>query len=154
MQIMNLIRSHASLEEVESFMEDLLRKPTLEKTPDLVEACEDLQRWNRSQKKAMIARPDPKELADMVLFKVPAAPWTSVTNDDELVSHLISLWFTWVHPFLSFIDRDLFIRDMKSGNLDSHFCSPFLVNVMLADACVSFVLSLQSKEMAPVEGMD
>jgi hypothetical protein len=70
------------------------------------------------------------------LFRLPAAPWTTVTDDDEHVSHLISLWFTWVHPFYYWIDRELFLRDMQSGSLDSKFCSPFLVNAILADACV------------------
>lgn len=38
------------------------------------------------------------------------------------------------------IDRDLFIADMQGGDLNSRFCSPFLVNALLAVACVRFVL--------------
>lgn len=56
-----------------------------------------------------------------------------------MVSRLVSLWFTWFHPFLNWLDRDLFLRDMKSGDLKAQFCSPILVNAMLAVACVSAV---------------
>ncbi|OOQ84351.1 C6 transcription factor [Penicillium brasilianum] len=134
-QITNLIRSHASLDEIRAFMDDLMERPRLEKTPDLVEACHSIQQWHESQKRAIRARSEPKQLSDMALFRVPAHPWTSITEDDDFVSHLISLWFTWAHPFLNWIDIDLFIRDMQSGNVDSEFCSPFLVNIILADAC-------------------
>lgn len=70
-------------------------------------------------------------------FKVPAKPWTSVTEDDDLVSHLVSLYFTWDYPFWTFLDRDVFLRHMARGDLESEFCSPFLVNAVLANACVS-----------------
>ncbi|KAL4910340.1 hypothetical protein BDW74DRAFT_144905 [Aspergillus multicolor] len=69
------------------------------------------------------------------LYHVPAWPWTSVTDDSNYISHLISLYFSWNSPVQTWIDRDLFIRDMQSGNKDSQFCSPFLVNAVLAVAC-------------------
>jgi hypothetical protein len=120
-------------------MDDLMERPRLEKTPELIEACNSVQQWHESQKRVIRAKPEPKQLqlSDIALFRVPAHPWTSVTEDDDFVSHLISLWFTWAHPFLNWIDRDLFIREMQTGSIDSDFCSPFLVNIILADACVS-----------------
>lgn len=136
-QITNLIRSHASLEEIRAYIDDLIERPRLAKTPELIEACHGVQQWHESQKRVIRPRPEPKELSDMAQFQVPAYPWTSMTDDDGFVSHLISLWFTWVHPFLNWIDKDLFIREMQAGSLDSEFCSPFLVNIILADACVS-----------------
>lgn len=138
-QITNLIRSHASLDEIRAFMDDLMERPRLEKTPELIDACHSVHQWHESQKRVIRTRPEPKQLqlSDMPLFRVPAHPWTSVTEDDDFVSHLISLWFTWAHPFLNWIDRDLFIREMQTGSIDSEFCSPFLVNIILADACVS-----------------
>ena len=36
-------------------------------------------------------------LSDSPLFRVPARPWTTVIDDDDLVSHLISSWFAWHH---------------------------------------------------------
>ena len=34
-------------------------------------------------------------LCDIPLYAGPACPWTTVTDDNGLVSHLISLYFTW-----------------------------------------------------------
>lgn len=137
-QILNLIRSNASLEEIQTFMDDILEHPEIEKTPELVDIFEGVKQMNESQKRAMLTRPEPvRRLSEVTIFHVPAFPWTTVTDDSEFVSHLVSLWFAWSHPFLNWIDRDLFIRDMQSGELDSPFCSQFLVNIILADACVS-----------------
>ncbi|KAK3994470.1 hypothetical protein QBC44DRAFT_286285 [Cladorrhinum sp. PSN332] len=62
--------------------------------------------------------------------KVPARPWTAVAGDG-LVSCLISSFFKWDNPILlSFLDRDLFLRDMRAGS--GRYCSPFLVNSICA----------------------
>lgn len=76
-------------------------------------------------------------LCDEAPCKVRAAPWTTVTQDDDLVSHLVSLYFTWDYPFYSFLDREVFLRHMAAGtgDDDSEFCSAFLVNAVLANAC-------------------
>lgn len=39
-----------------------------------------------------------EKLCDIPLVQVPAKPWTSVTDDGQLVSHLVSLYFTWDNP--------------------------------------------------------
>ena len=77
-----------------------------------------------------------QSLSDEPLFDVPAKPWTEVTEDDHFVSHLVSLYFTWEHAACHLIDRELFLEDMKNGQPDSHYCSPLLVNALLATACV------------------
>lgn len=139
MEVVNMIRSHASLEEIRGFLDDLLQRPKLEKTPELIDACSGVCEWHERQKEAAGPRPSDEHSSNMSLFNVPARPWTTVTENDDFVSHLVSLWFTWEHPFLNWIDRDMFIRDMKSGSLDAQFCSPFLVNIILASACVSLL---------------
>jgi hypothetical protein len=70
------------------------------------------------------------------IISVPAKPWTTVTDDDDLVSHLMSLWLTWAHQWWQWIDRPTFIEAMKAGDLGSYICTPYLVNMILADACV------------------
>ncbi|KAJ5176089.1 uncharacterized protein N7482_001966 [Penicillium canariense] len=70
------------------------------------------------------------------LFTVPAKPWTEVTDDNDLVSHLVSLYFTWDHPCAQFVDQGIFLEHMKMGNLNSEFCSPLLVNSLLSMASV------------------
>ncbi|KAI9927032.1 hypothetical protein MW887_003413 [Aspergillus wentii] len=111
-EVFNLIRSDAPMDHIR------------------LRLAENFDKGN-SRRKVM----DVRRLADIPLFRVPAQPWTTVTDDDDLVSHLISLWFTWNYPVTNFMNRDLFIRDMKSGRLDSEYCSSFLVNIILAEAC-------------------
>ena len=125
---MNLIRSNAPIEEIRLFLAD----PLPSNTSDEV-LTEKSQNHSSSSGKYM----NVNRLSDIPLYQVPAKPWTTVTDDDALVSHLISLYFTWHHSVLNCIDRDIFLRDMKSGNLDSRFCSPLLVNSILTIACVS-----------------
>ncbi|KAK4222661.1 nitrogen assimilation transcription factor nirA, partial [Podospora fimiseda] len=63
-------------------------------------------------------------------LKLPARPWTAVAGDG-LVSCLVSSFFKWDNPLLfSFIDQELFLRDMRAGS--SPYCSPFLVNSICA----------------------
>ncbi|KAI9368826.1 fungal-specific transcription factor domain-containing protein [Aspergillus egyptiacus] len=74
------------------------------------------------------------KLCDNPLFQVPCKPWTNVTEDDHLVSSLISLYFTWDHPLMQVVDQEMFLRDMSTGDVSSEFCSPVLVNSILAVA--------------------
>ncbi|KAJ5698146.1 hypothetical protein N7462_000151 [Penicillium macrosclerotiorum] len=74
-------------------------------------------------------------LCDDAPVKVPAHPWTRVTQDADLVAHLVSLYFTWNYPFHAFLDQGVFLRHMARGELSSEFCSPFLVNALLSNAC-------------------
>lgn len=88
-------------------------------------------------------------------ISVPANPWTTVTNDDDIVSHLVSLYFVWDNTFHSFVDRHVFVKHMVAANLDSEFCSPFLVNALLANACVCFpILRRTQKNPTWVSGAD
>ncbi|KAG0157063.1 hypothetical protein PDIDSM_4247 [Penicillium digitatum] len=80
------------------------------------------------------ARVTLESLCDMPLFKVPANPWTKVTDNDYLVSHLVSLYFTWDHPCSQFLDQGIFLEHMKLGDQRSEFCTPLLVNSLLSMA--------------------
>ncbi|RDW90603.1 putative Zn(II)2Cys6 transcription factor [Aspergillus mulundensis] len=107
-RVLSYIRSDASLDDIRHYLSQSSSPADSEHVPK--------QRFNP-------------------LYRVPAWPWTSVTDDSNYISHLISLYFSWNSPVQKWIDRDLFIRDMQSGNKDSQFCSPFLVNAVLAVAC-------------------
>lgn len=69
---------------------------------------------------------------------VLAHPWTTLASD-EVVSHLLSLYFTWEQPCLQFVDKNAFLADMKTGEpyRRDGFCSSLLVSALLAQACVS-----------------
>ncbi|KAF7162843.1 hypothetical protein CNMCM5623_007965 [Aspergillus felis] len=49
--------------------------------------------------------------------------WTSLV-DDEVASHLLSLYFAWENPIWQLVDQHLFLRDLASGS--KRFCSPLL----------------------------
>lgn len=135
-RLLDLIRNrNASLEEIKAYLEVKVPETEIETTPELQEVHDQLEA--RAQRRSGRRMLDVTWLSHIPVVEVPAQPWTSVTDDDGLVSFLISLWLTWSHPFCNWIDRDLFIRDMRSKDLNSKYCSPFLVNSILTKASVS-----------------
>ncbi|KAK6330411.1 hypothetical protein TWF696_003508 [Orbilia brochopaga] len=79
---------------------------------------------------------DTEHIDDRPLLNLSASPWTTVTDDDELVSHLMSLYMIWDHPAWHLFDFDIFLDATKHE--DRTYCSPLLVNATLAEACVSY----------------
>lgn len=57
--------------------------------------------------------------------------WTRVTDDEQLISHLMTMYFTWHYPFFTTLSKDLFYRDYVRG-LSTQYCSSLLVNAILA----------------------
>jgi hypothetical protein len=60
--------------------------------------------------------------------------WTSVTNDQEFIDHLISVYFTWQHSFFQSFPEKLFREDMAAGR--TKYCSKALVNAVCAAGCL------------------
>lgn len=60
--------------------------------------------------------------------------WTRVTDDDLLISHLMTMYFTWHYPFYTILAKDIFYRDFVRG-LSTPYCSALLVNSILALGC-------------------
>ncbi|KAL5610590.1 hypothetical protein FOBRF1_006707 [Fusarium oxysporum] len=82
---------------------------------------------------------------DLPGYTLPISRWTTVANDDKLLSHLSMLFWTWDTICNRVIDRIIFEEDLKSLDLSSpsssppdmlFFCSPFLVNALLAVSCL------------------
>lgn len=136
--LLNLIRSNASLAEIRHYIDHELPRGDLARTPELLEVCNEVQRLQQTESRSVRRILDAKRLSDIPRYRVPVGSWTGVTEDEDFVSHLVSLWFTWCHPFCNWVDRARFLADMRSGR--GEYCSPFLVNVILADACVWPVL--------------
>ncbi|GAT18635.1 C6 transcription factor [Aspergillus luchuensis] len=142
-QLLNLIRSNASFEELQIFLEQQFTGREIELSPELREIQSQISRPSDDDEEAQPpSQPrssrrvlDVRRLADNPVYQVPAKPWTTVTDDGDLVSHLVSLWLTWTYPFFHWLDKDAFLRDMRAGNLDCRFCSRFLVNAILSEAC-------------------
>ena len=143
-QLLNLIRSNASFEELQIFLEQQFTGREIELSPELREIQSQISRPSDDDEEAQPpSQPrssrrvlDVRRLADNPVHQVPAKPWTTVTDDGDLVSHLVSLWLTWTYPFFHWLDKDAFLRDMRAGNIDCRFCSRFLVNAILSEACV------------------
>ncbi|KAK7883585.1 hypothetical protein LTR67_011083 [Exophiala xenobiotica] len=60
--------------------------------------------------------------------------WTTVTQDKELVLHFMNMYFCWHYAIFTALAKELFYRDFLTGK-SSQYCSPLLVNVMLALGC-------------------
>lgn len=59
--------------------------------------------------------------------------WTTVTQDPEVIDHLLTLYFTYHHPICPVIPESLIRMDMANGK--TTYCSPTLLNAMLAVGC-------------------
>lgn len=136
-QLLSLIRGHASLAEIRAYIDAQVREAHIEQTPELERLQQEIQVSRSVRVREVRSIMDVERLSDIPVYKVPAKPWVTVTDDDELVSHLVSLWFTWNNPFYNFVHRESFIKDMQAGRLDCKYCSPLLVNAILAEASVS-----------------
>ncbi|CEN61698.1 hypothetical protein ASPCAL08348 [Aspergillus calidoustus] len=60
--------------------------------------------------------------------------WTSLV-DDDVASHLLSLYFTWENPIWQLVDQNQFVHDLERGR--TRFCSSLLVHILLFYGCVS-----------------
>ncbi|PWY67625.1 pathway-specific regulatory protein [Aspergillus sclerotioniger CBS 115572] len=137
--LLEMIRNHASLEEVRAYLDRALTEARANASDrDTVDRLEGLRRGIEVESEPPRFRPqimDIRYLCGSAPFRVPAKPWTSVTDDDDLVSHLVSLYLIWDYPFFAFFDNRTFIKHMAMGLVESDFCSAFLVNALLANAC-------------------
>ncbi|KAG8527375.1 Nitrogen assimilation transcription factor nit-4 [Bacidia gigantensis] len=77
----------------------------------------------------------------MRLQQEPATSWTTVTNDAQLVMHLMNMYFTWHYTYFTTLSRDLFWSEFKQGKpakdakRRTEHCTELLVNAMLALGC-------------------
>jgi len=60
--------------------------------------------------------------------------WTTVTSDNDFVTDLLDVYFTWSHPFYLLFSEETFYHGMHNRKLK--YCTPLLMNVVLAIGCV------------------
>ena len=135
LQIVTLVRDGASLGRIQMCVAQQVE----ENEPDdgCIDPEADIVRKS-SRPSAMLQQRPSKVLGVLQLIDNPpygknARNWTTITDDDSLLSNLISVLFIWEGTFYNWIDRDLFLGDMSSGQ--TRYCSRFLVNALLAFAC-------------------
>ncbi|KAJ4988201.1 C6 transcription factor [Stagonosporopsis vannaccii] len=78
---------------------------------------------------------------DLPAISLPISRWTSACQDERLLNHLLTLFWTWDCGVQATLFRPMFEEDLVNQpqvfNGDSHsFCSPFLVNALLALGCL------------------
>ena len=67
--------------------------------------------------------------------------WTQVTDDPDLVLHLMNMYFTWHYTYFTTMSKTLFYRDFSLGRpppntkRKTHYCTSLLVNAILALGC-------------------
>jgi hypothetical protein len=59
--------------------------------------------------------------------------WTELPFSDSVIEHLLLLYFCWEYPIFSSFSKRHFARDFNTGR--GKFCSPLLVNSILAVGC-------------------
>lgn len=80
----------------------------------------------------------PYHAAEIVEPRIDSAKpseWTVVPVSDEILRELLRAYFHYEYPLLTFFNKDHFLDDMVAKR--QQFCSPLLVNAVLAAACVS-----------------
>lgn len=68
------------------------------------------------------------------LTDIKISPWTNVCDDDALMREILEIWFRCEYQFTAVFQKDLFLEDLAAGKTE--FCSPLLVNIILAYASV------------------
>ncbi|KAK6084403.1 C6 transcription factor [Seiridium cupressi] len=76
------------------------------------------------------------ELVESSLDTVRASTWTAVTDSDDLVRTLLKAYLYYDFPSNSLFHKDAFLVDLAAGRRT--YCSPLLVNAVLACACHCF----------------
>ncbi|KAK4155815.1 fungal-specific transcription factor domain-containing protein [Chaetomidium leptoderma] len=84
--------------------------------------------------------PDELETDPGLSSEDPTTSWTEVTKDRQLIVHLINMYFTWHYPYFATLSKSLFYRDFLRGKPQGQprttvYCSPLLINVILALGC-------------------
>ncbi|GIJ98675.1 hypothetical protein Aspvir_000793 [Aspergillus viridinutans] len=136
-KILDHIRGSPSLNSIAAIVGGPTIDPSDVSSEDLKGGSDESSSQAGSQEPAYIdmhSRITLEKLCDIPLVQVPAKPWTAVTDDGQLVSHLVSLYFTWDNPLVQIVDQKVFLEHMKAGKTDSEFCTPLLVNSVLAMA--------------------
>lgn len=74
-------------------------------------------------------------MIDNLLEDAQPSHWTSVSSNDRLLRTILEGYFVHQYPRQFFFFKTYFLEDMSSRR--TKFCSPLLVNALLAKACVS-----------------
>lgn len=87
-------------------------------------------------------------VSDALIDKATVSGWTTIISSNELLRQLLRSFFQYAYTEWFPFHKDLFLSDMVANRSD--FCSPLLVNAVLANACyTSSSLSDRAKYWLP-----
>lgn len=87
-------------------------------------------------------------VSDVLIDRVSISNWTTVISSNELLRQLLRTFFQFAYAEWFPFHKDLFLLDMAADRTE--FCSPLLVNAVLANACYSSAnLSNRAKYWLP-----
>ena len=71
----------------------------------------------------------------------PVTSWTTVTDDTELILHLLNMYFAWHYAYFTILSKTLFYQNLIYGSpsqgttRENEFCTPLLLNAILSLGC-------------------
>jgi hypothetical protein len=99
--------------------------------------------FEKQYKYARDAHVEDDIIVSLPVTQLNISPWTTACNNSRLMNHLLSLFWTWDNSVERLMYRPLFEHDLASMDpyasdpRKRRFCTPFLVNALLALSCVS-----------------
>ncbi|KAI1213704.1 uncharacterized protein F4807DRAFT_449741 [Annulohypoxylon truncatum] len=93
---------------------------------------ETLKEISDESQKMYIAPYHTVELDDPRISSMIVSNWTTVSSDNPMLRMLLQIYFVFEFPFHPCFHKDFFLEDMFIGI--TRFCSPLLVNAVLATA--------------------
>jgi hypothetical protein len=100
----------------------------------LPQSAEPTEAWASQSETVYVMPYHAAELMDPHIPNIQVSNWTSVESDDELLRTLLRAYFLHDYANYTCFQKDIFLQAMRDG--DARFCSPLLVNAVLAQACV------------------
>ncbi|KAJ3453762.1 hypothetical protein MRS44_018394 [Fusarium solani] len=102
----------------------------------LPQSAEQTEAWASPSETIYMTPYHAAELIDPHIPSIQVSKWTSVESDDELLRTLLRAYFLHDYANYTCFQKDIFLQAMRDG--DARFCSPLLVNAVLAEACHSY----------------
>ncbi|KAF5548366.1 nitrogen assimilation transcription factor nit-4 [Fusarium phyllophilum] len=94
---------------------------------------EQTEAWGSGSETINMAPHNIAELMDPYIQDIQVSKWTSVEADGELLRTLLRSYFLHDYANYTCFQKDIFLQAMRDS--DTRFCSPLLVNAVLAEAC-------------------
>ncbi|KAI0884524.1 uncharacterized protein GGS22DRAFT_188736 [Annulohypoxylon maeteangense] len=125
---------HHLKESQNPYIQSLLYERTVTQTVQPPMYIETLRDISDESQKMYLAPYHTVEFHDSRISSISVSKWTAVSSDNPMLRMLLQIYFIFEFPSHSCFHKDYFLEDMFVGI--NRFCSPLLVNSILAIASV------------------